>query len=157
MDKKPILLNKNWTTLLAYFALPLTKEDYLDVKNDETRDKKLKILFEGFNEVNILTFGSPVNVSENYFKDYINEKLIKDRWHNHSNFFTSNRLEEQPTNERYLVQSTLTSKEFILEILEYCEQDYVIIVSVPLKSIKDHETKYTTTHRLVRKGYTFRH
>lgn len=159
MKRQPVLLLKKYSTLSAFFAVPITLKEYERIKDDTTRDEEIKKLFKIGDysiDYTIHTFGSPINVRDNYFNEFVDEKLIKDRWHNNANFFTSNRLEEQDVNYRYLIQTTLSSKRFIEEILDFFEYDHVLIISTRIHNLKNNDKHYTTTHRLIRKGYVFK-
>lgn len=152
MERKPVIIKKSYSSA-CYFAYALTSDEYQTLKSYETDNEKNMYLITlmSIPNVNIRPFGNPKNenIPENYFKEYIEEKYINNVVHNSRNFFTSNKTEDCIT----WMQSDITSKRFIEEIINFFNKPYVVIFSTTIK-LTNIEDKYYDKSKLIRTGYS---
>lgn len=131
------------------FALPITHEEYLSLQKGFNQTPR--VIPDKFKNLNILTFGDPMLGEPKVLSTYIDETLIKNRWINKNNFFTSNRLTKEDT--AYAVQTDIDPRKFLKEIAIFHGQNHILIY-IEYKKIKEITYDYTKTIRLVREGYT---
>ena len=134
---------------VSYFAVPITNEEYTQLKSLYTKENTATV-YKNILKTDIIMFGDPENGKETTLKNYIDETLIRNRWHHKNNFFTQNRLFYGE--QGFAIQSDISAIRFLKEIAKFHGTSMVLIYKddTPLKKIK---YEFIRTTKLIREGY----
>lgn len=156
-DNRPILTKEDRIEKVAYFAIPITKEEVEELKLIKADFNKE---FKGINTSKILLIGYPLGTTDLKLVKYVENRHLENLWHNVDTYFWAGPLEYQKKNPlyekmgtyRYLVQTNISPTVWFMELARFFDTKYILIYKEESK-LKDIKYEYRKPNTLLDDNY----